>query len=165
MLDADDIPEIIQWHEGMLLVPQHFQQLSWRHEALVSYHANTIAPFHWGVRRLEIDPALLVSGTLRVLSLEALMPDGLVVSHGHGGTIALEADLTVFAEATRQSALTVHLAVPSKKLGEVSVKGDLARYASIDGTPVPDENTGTDEFDIPRLRPRLSLVVTEKPPA
>jgi type VI secretion system protein ImpJ len=164
MLHANDIPQIIQWYEGMLLAPQHFQELSWRHEALLAYHAKTIAPFHWGVRQMEIDTALLVSGTLRVLSLEAIMPDGLVVSHGHEGTNALEADLTALADAMRQSALTVHVAVPTKKPGEVSAEGDLARYASIDGTPVLDDNIGTGELDIPHLRPRLRLLVTEKSP-
>jgi type VI secretion system protein ImpJ len=165
MLAADDIPEIIQWHEGMLLAPQHFQQLSWRHEALLSYHANAIAPFHWGVRQMQIDPALLVSGTLRVVCLEAVMPDGLVVSHGDHGADALEVDLSACAEAMRQSALTVHLAVPARKPGEGAVEGDLARYACSAGTPVRDDNTGADELDIPRLRPRLCLCVTETPPA
>src|SRR5438477_9596247 len=30
-MDAREIPESIQWHEGLLLTPQHFQQLSLRH--------------------------------------------------------------------------------------------------------------------------------------
>jgi type VI secretion system protein ImpJ len=29
------IPDLIQWHEGLLLTPQHFQQLSSRVEWLI----------------------------------------------------------------------------------------------------------------------------------
>ena len=62
-MDARDIPDSIQWHEGLLLTPQHFQQLSLRQEALLQYVASTIAPFNWGVRYLKIDPASLAAGT------------------------------------------------------------------------------------------------------
>jgi type VI secretion system protein ImpJ len=77
---AADVPPAIQWHEGMLLAPQHFQWQSQRQEALLHYHSAAMNPFHWGVRHLRIDPVLLVDGTLRVLELEAVLPDGLVVS-------------------------------------------------------------------------------------
>src|SRR4030095_11711054 len=36
-MNAYEISDAIQWHEGLLLTPQHFQQLSARHEALVQY--------------------------------------------------------------------------------------------------------------------------------
>jgi len=41
---ADEIPQAIQWHEGMLLSPQHFQQSSWRQEMLVQYSMLLTAP-------------------------------------------------------------------------------------------------------------------------
>jgi type VI secretion system protein ImpJ len=165
MINAHEIPAIIQWHEGMLLAPQHFQQLSWRYEALLQYHTAAIAPFHWGVRRCQIDTALLVSGILRILQLEAVLPDGLVVSHGDHNAEALEIDLTPYAEDMRRQGLAVRLAVPAKKPGEPSAKGDLARYVSRESDPVADENTGMDALGIPRLWPRLSLLVAEPPPA
>src|SRR5436190_1813629 len=46
---AREVPGAIQWHEGMLLAPQHFQWLSLRQETLLQYHASAISPFHWGV--------------------------------------------------------------------------------------------------------------------
>lgn len=59
-------------------------------------------PFHWGVRRLKIDPVLLVSGKFRILELEAILPDGLIVEHGHlDDTSALEIELEEFAEDIR----------------------------------------------------------------
>jgi type VI secretion system protein ImpJ len=151
MTDVREIPEAIQWHEGMLLVPQHFQQLALRHEALVHYHAYTTAPFYWGVRRLTIDQALLVSGTLRVLELEAIMPDGLIVTHGlrHGrGESALEIDLTPYAHEMTHKPLPVHLAVAAGTQGAVAANGALTRYASIeDALNVELHFKHIDDFD------------------
>jgi len=164
MRDSHNLPAAIQWHEGMLLGPQHFQQLSLRHEELLHYHLMAIAPFYWGIHRLRVDSTLLIDGTLRVVELEAVMADGLVVSHfGQEGN-GLEIDLTSYTEEMKERALTIHLVVPAKKAGTASTKGDLARYDSMEGRPVVDENTGESELSIPRLKPRLSLLVTDTPP-
>nr|MDQ5835345.1 type VI secretion system baseplate subunit TssK [Acidobacteriota bacterium] len=162
-IDARDIPDSIQWHEGLLLTPQHFQQLSLRHEALLQYVASSIAPFNWGVRYVKIDPANLAAGTLRVLELEAVMPDGMVVSFGLRRGEELQIDLTQYAEQLKQRPLTVHLAVAARE-ADVLTRGDIARYDSVEGEPVPDENTGEGTLRIPRLRPRLRLLVADAPP-
>ncbi|HYY93479.1 MAG TPA: type VI secretion system baseplate subunit TssK [Pyrinomonadaceae bacterium] len=162
-MDARDIPDSIQWHEGLLLTPQHFQQLSLRHEALLQYVASSIAPFNWGVRYVKIDPANLAAGTLRVLELEAVMPDGMVVSFGLRRGEELQVDLTQYAEQLKQRPLTVHLAVAARE-ADILTRGDIARYDSVEGEPVPDENTGEGTLRIPRLRPRLRLLVADAPP-
>ncbi|TMK23640.1 MAG: hypothetical protein E6G62_11455 [Actinobacteria bacterium] len=162
-MDAREIPESIQWHEGLLLTPQHFQQLSLRHEALLQYVASSIAPYNWGVRYLKIDPASLAAGTLRVLELEAVMPDSLVVGFGLRRGEELQVDLTQYAEQLKERALTVHLAVAARE-SDVLSRGDIARYDSVEGEPVPDENTGEGTLRIPRLRPRLRLLVADSPP-
>jgi type VI secretion system protein ImpJ len=165
MSDAHELPEVIQWHEGMLLAPQHFQQLALRQEELLCYHAMLMAPFHWGTRRLKIDPGLLVNGTLRVLELEAVMPDNLVVSLMPDQQDELEVNLTRYVEELKQTSWTIHLAVPAKRPGALgSVKGELARYESLEGDPIADENTGDGEMRIPRLRPCISLLAAETPP-
>ncbi|MBW1767133.1 MAG: type VI secretion system baseplate subunit TssK [Deltaproteobacteria bacterium] len=164
MIDARNLPPAIQWHEGMLLAPHHFQQLSLRNEALGHYHIGAMAPFHWGVRRLRIDQGLLVDGILRISQLEAVMPDGLTVFHPTPEGSDLEVDLNPHIEEIRHRAITAHLAVPAKKLGLPSMKGDLPRYDSVEGDSVVDDNSGEGKIVIPRLRPRLSLLVTEKPP-
>ena len=112
MVDFHKIPQAIQWHEGMLLAPQHFQQSNLRSEELLSYHMASTAPFYWGIRRLKIDPVLLVGGVLRVLDLEAVMPDGLIVVHEHEQDGPLEIDISGCVEEIRLAPLTIHLAVP-----------------------------------------------------
>ncbi len=164
MIDVNNLPDAIQWHEGMLLAPQHFQQLSLRQDELRHYHLMSIAPFHWGIQKLKVDQGLLIDGTLRVLELEAIMPDGLIVRHTPEHEKKLEADLSPYDEEMKQKPLTVHLAVPSKRAAAASVKGVLPRFDSVEGRSVPDKNTGESELAIPRLIPRISLLVTEIPP-
>jgi type VI secretion system protein ImpJ len=158
MAGAHELPEAIQWHEGMLLAPQHFQQLSLRQEELLAYHTRMLDPFHWGVTHLKHDPVVLVNGTYRVTELEGIMPDGLIVSRAGQEAEALEIDLTPMADELKQRPVTINLVVASRKLGEPPVKGDLPRYVSLEGQPIVDENTGETELRIPRLRPKLSLL-------
>jgi type VI secretion system protein ImpJ len=158
---ADDIPSAIQWHEGMLLAPQHFQQNSWRHEMLVQHATLLASPFSWGIRRLSLDLKLLPAGTLRVLDLEAVLPDGAVVSHQPQGREELMIDLTSRAEDLKQRDVTVHLAVPAHAQ---SLSAGMERFEAFEGAPVADANTGEGELRMPMLRPRLSLIATDSPP-
>jgi type VI secretion system protein ImpJ len=159
-----ELPDAIQWHEGMLLAPQHFQQLSARFEGLLAYHLLSALPFSWGVRRVKLDPKLLLDGVLRVTELEAIMPDGLLVKHRPGAGQCLELDLTPYRDALKRRPLLIHLAVPMSRHGASQAVDAMGRYESIEGEPTPDENTGETEIHIPRLRPRLSLIASKAPP-
>jgi type VI secretion system protein ImpJ len=165
-MSVRDLPAAIQWHEGMLLAPQHFQQMALRQEALLAYHAAALSPYHWGVCRLEHDASLLVAGTFRVTALEAILPDGLVVhwQPGDGGADDLSLDLSPQADAMKQGELTVWLVVPSRRAGDSPVKGELPRYESFETDGIADENTGEGDVAVPRLRPRLALLLSDEPP-
>ncbi|WP_207482417.1 type VI secretion system baseplate subunit TssK [Arenibaculum pallidiluteum] len=164
MTGIRDVPDPIQWHEGMLLAPQHFQQEALRTQAMVAAHMGLAGTFHWGVVHLLLDRVALVSGLVRILELEAVMPDGLIVWHDSTAPAPLELDISGHADPLAQAPLTIHLAVPAARSGSW---GGAQRWQSVEGRPVLDENGG-DELSIPRLRPRLSLVVTaqagERPP-
>lgn len=163
-MNAYEIPDAIQWHEGLLLTPQHFQQLSSRHEALVQYGTSLIAPFCWGVRRFKHHAISLPAGKFRVLELEAVMPDGLVVVHGFasGRDDVLEIDLTKFADQMSHQGVLVHVAVAARHNGNTN--GDSVRYESFKGDPVADEISSGKSHAIHRLKPRLSLHVGDNVP-
>lgn len=146
----------------MLLTPQHFQQLSIRQEGLVGYCALAIQPYFWGVRKLHVDQSRLLSGEFCVLQLEAIMPDGLIVSHNASGGNELRLDLTSKSAELQDHPATIHLAVPAR--GNGKREGEAARYDSLEGEPVADENTGEGEVRIPRLKPHLMLLAAEAPP-
>jgi len=147
----------------MLLAPQHFQQMSIRNEALLGYHSMMISPFHWGVRRYDYDRSLFVGGFFRVLELEAVMPDGLVVLLNGEELQDLEIDLGAYRDQMIDRPMTVYLAVPARRAGAVEVDDELARYRSVVTTGVIDENTGEDGLEIPRLRPKMTLFPASVP--
>ncbi|SMH63021.1 type VI secretion system baseplate subunit TssK [Azospirillum agricola] len=163
MSPSAPLPDPIQWYEGMLLTPQHFQQSWLRQDDLLHYHLARLSPFHYGLRTLMVDQAMLVVGILRIVALEAVLPDGLVVSHPSGGADDLQVSLLPHADRVKEAPATVHLVVPVHRPGSAA-GGELSRYRSVDGPPVVDENTGDNEQDMPRLRPRLSLLVGEEVP-
>ena len=130
------VPDLIQWHEGLLLTPQHFQQLSLRMEGLVQALPGLYVPFGWGIRTFELDGGDFTSGVLTVRSLDAVMPDGLhVVFSSEREQVQL--DLRPLSATLRQKPLLVHLATP---LGEGQTPAALYRFSSYEGDPVADEN-------------------------
>lgn len=159
-MKARDIPQAIEWHEGMLLTPEHFREMNTRQEMLVGY-ALSCAPYQWGVRRFEWDANLLASGIVSVTELEAILPDGLVASPAEPGDLQLE--LKPFAEQMKQTAVPVCLVVPARK--PVVAEGDLERYESVFAADADrDADAVLNGNGIPRLRPRLSLLAGVIPP-
>src|SRR5271170_5197421 len=102
-----DIPDLIEWHEGMLLTPQHFQQLAARYELLTHFMFAQTSPFGWGVIDMKIDEAALGGGILRILNVEAILPDGLLALGGSDRGVKLEFDLQKAEEDTARIYLTV----------------------------------------------------------
>lgn len=157
------VEDRIQWHEGMLLSPQHFQQASSRLDSLVAWHTLLAAPFSWGIRSLKFDTGLLPAGIVRVLELEAIMPDGTSVSHRadnalHGG---LELGLAPFSEALGNGPLDVYLILPLTR--SMRDKSSPARFRSVASNQVEDEVSEALPADVPRLLPNLSLTAGKVP--
>ncbi|HEY3600003.1 MAG TPA: type VI secretion system baseplate subunit TssK, partial [Paraburkholderia sp.] len=123
------------------------------------------APFSWGVRRLAIDSGLLPTGVVRVLSLDAIMPDGTAVSYSaetsqHG---RLELSLEPFAAQLANGPLDFHVTLPVT----AAMKRDaqVKRFRSAAGAPVEDEVSDAPPVDVPRLVPNLALSAGALPSA
>lgn len=163
MLNVFAVEERIQWHEGMLLAPQHFQQASARLDSLLAAHTLLAAPFAWGVRLLRLDSGLLPAGLLRVLELEAIMPDGTLIHHDAANALhgSLELNLQPFEAAMTSGALNVYLTLPGNR--NMQGKGAPARFRSVVTPPVEDEVSEAMPADIPRLLPSLALCAGSVP--
>ncbi|MBK1715419.1 type VI secretion system baseplate subunit TssK [Rubrivivax gelatinosus] len=70
----------ILWGEGLFLRPQHFQRQDAYHEARLVQAMRLLQPHAWGLARLEVDEDGLAAGVLRVLELQAVLPDGELVN-------------------------------------------------------------------------------------
>jgi type VI secretion system protein ImpJ len=156
------VPDPILWSEGMLLHPQHFQQAWLRQDGLLFHHLSRVAPFHYGVSRMEIDRGALAAGRFRILALEAVMPDGLLVWDEGSGALP---DLDLVAVKDKLLApMRIHLVVPAWRPGSARADDDLARWRTHPGAEVVDENTGQDAEPVPRLRPALRLRLADDLP-
>ncbi len=165
MSDVNQIPMAINWHEGMMLLPHHFQQNNIRTENLVHYQAQALHPFPWGVLLFEYDRSALINGVVRILELEAIMPDGLEISYDYKeDERELKLDLNTLTDQFDSNEITVHLAIAAFHSAQVSIDGELTRFYSIEGQSVTDDNTGDNEVRIPRLKPQLILMVSDNPP-
>lgn len=157
------VDDRIQWHEGMLLSPQHFQLASARVDTLVAWHTLLAAPFAWGIRRLKIDSALVPAGIVRVLQLEAIMPDGTSVGFSADNPLhgSLELDLAPFAQALNDGPVDFYLVLPVNR--NMRDPGAPTRFRSVATIPVEDEVSDALAADVPRLLPNLSLMAGSAP--
>jgi len=157
-MNPSTIVDSIQWHEGMLLSPQHFQQATLRSEQLLAYTLHTAQPFFWGIRHFKLDASSLLGEQLRITDLEAIMPDGLLVTIKPEQDNELWLDLKPYLDVLKNEPLIVYLCVPAYRPGSSS----NIRYDSKEQV-VADYNTGDNSLSIPRLKPRLSLMAGEQP--
>ncbi|MHA1558328.1 MAG: type VI secretion system baseplate subunit TssK [Alphaproteobacteria bacterium] len=165
--DFSAIPPLIQWHEGMMLSPHHFQQNDIHFHRVIAHQLKLFSGYFWGIQHLKIDPVVLSDGLVRILELEALMPDGLIVSYSaekDQERPPLEIDLKAFKPETPEEEIVVQLALPNYPSKGSPLIGKLPRYYSVEGQEINDVNVGDHPIHIPRLIPRLFLHVGKETP-
>ncbi|MCE3603131.1 type VI secretion system baseplate subunit TssK [Massilia sp. P8910] len=155
----------IQWHEGMLLSPQQFQQESARVDALVGWQSLAGQPAAWGVRRLVLDEARLTTGTLRILALEAILPNGMAVHFdaARAQDQELELDLAPYAQRMELGDLAVYLAVGAARA--LNLPGQPAMFRGLDSGSVDDEVSQALACEVPRMTANLQLIAGKAPGA
>lgn len=66
----------VVWGEGLFLQPQHLQQQERYVERLIRTSTGGLAPFAYGLTRLEIDTDMLALGKFAIRSAAGIFPDG-----------------------------------------------------------------------------------------
>lgn len=162
------MPDPVQWFEGMLLSPQHFQQNNNYLQQALFHHLQRTNPFYWGVCELEIDQDAVTYDQLVVNKVHAVMPDGTVVKHAVSKQQTMESEglkqlsiqLSDIPDIEPQKPFYVHLAIPTLSDGCASdVDSELKRYDSVNEGKVIDQNDIQNKIDLVRLRTRLILLV------
>ncbi|WP_423203743.1 type VI secretion system baseplate subunit TssK [Pseudomonas kribbensis] len=150
------LPDAVCWHEGMQLLPQHFQLQGLRAEALGAHLAQACNPWFFGISHMEFDPSAMSAGVVRVLSLQGTMPDGLPVNLQVGVGPLLELDVGPSINETDDATVTVYLAIsPLWRAGQLlPLKG---RLQSVVGEALPDLTSGEfpESITVWRPNPRL----------
>lgn len=155
------IPAMVCWYEGMAMLPQHFQLQALRNETLSAALAQSANPWFWGVNRLQIDEAALCAGVLRILHLEAIMPDGTPLDYRIDGDAALEFDCSRLLPAAPDSEHRLWLALaPHSRAGEWQQMS--TRNRSINSAPLPDLCSGEFPESIPLWQPAPRLLMSHE---
>lgn len=157
---------IIQWHEGMMLGPQHFQQLEIRNHQILITQLQLLSSCHWGVRHLKVDTTTLTQGLVRVLEVSGVMVDGMILSYSSDMTQIppLEVDLSAMRTDFPKEGVMILLCLPKRIPGISPITGEYPRFKPIAWTPAKDENTDDNPIEINRLFPCLFLHAGAQPP-
>ena len=115
--------ERIVWDEGMLLTPQHFQQLDRHLQGELRRRTAMLLPRHWGVSTLVLDGEALRIGELRLESVSGVLPSGLVFDAPRLDPLPPPRRF-VEVFGPRADGLPVHLAMPTLRSGGTAVSDE-----------------------------------------
>jgi type VI secretion system protein ImpJ len=73
-------PQRVIWTEGLLMTPQHMQQLDRFHEGRVDVRLDAVESENWGVLACELDMPALDTGMVAVREFAGVLPDGTPVA-------------------------------------------------------------------------------------
>jgi type VI secretion system protein ImpJ len=159
MTENQFLPDPVQWSEGMLLSPQHFQQNDIQWQALLHQRLLSLTPNAWGLRHLQLDAARLADGVVRVIECDAVMPDGLPLVY-RAKTAGFELSVAVEAKSAADGTpapVRVYLAIPPRS-GALDVPSTtIRRYENLPGRKTLDEVTGIGDVVVERQRARFEL--------
>lgn len=158
-----EIPELVCWHEGMELLPQHLQLQSLRAETLSADLAARAHPLFWGVNSMDINEADLPRGRVCVTGLDAVMPDGMLLRIRPGIDAPLQLDLATLPAETLDDTLDIQVAVAPLFRGH-RLEGVSGRYRSAESEPVSDLTLGENAQSVPVWRPDPRLCVAGNQP-
>jgi type VI secretion system protein ImpJ len=159
------IPFNINWHEGMLLSQHHFQQNDLRYEQILAHQIKLLSSIHFGVCHLRIDNVALPNGIYRINEIEAIFPDGLILSYFPDDTNKLKPiEVNVKSLMKRdQNEATVYLSILKSNSDSSPLLSNPPRFYSLDVGYTKDDNILDNEVKIPRLFPNAFLSIDEIP--
>ena len=149
----------------MLLTPQHFQQEGARIDTLLAWQTIATNPYGWGVRELVIDEARLSTGTVSVLRLEAILPNGMAVSYDASSAqvqdMELKLELAPWDGEMTQRDVDVYLVLGNTR--SLRQPGQPAMFRGIESAPVEDEVSEALPATVPRMAVNLALMADALP--
>jgi type VI secretion system protein ImpJ len=151
----------VQWYEGQLLYPQHYQQMRNELQQTGFFYLSVACPWYWGIRQLDLDETSLAGGIIRINQVLAIMPDGSVVEKKITSPRKIELDISSLKQELDGKVMTLHLAVVNLQPDAANTAGDLPRYDSVESSPIVDENTGDEPITMPKLSLRVFLLKDE----
>lgn len=151
----------VVWFEGMTLDPHHFQQWDRHQQGVLNARIRAVAPYGWGLARLEIDEDRLANGELALLEAAGIMPDGLAFDVPESSPLPDARNVQDHFPATEET-IRVLLAIPAERPGgrNVQLQGTNQQRETrfvAQSLDVSDENTGANERPVEVARTNVQL--------
>lgn len=158
MKNLKNIPNLIMWHDGMTLCPQHFQQGFSRSEGLLQYYHINFSPYAYGIVSMDFDESLLPSGLFKLSAIEMVFADGYAYYYDSTTDGVLEIDLNAYKnEFEKTKEIKLNIVIPNQLSRTNILNTSASRFKSITSESTFDEVTGQNDILIPRLRPNVRL--------
>ena len=166
----------VVWEDGMHLTPQHFQAQRRYQEDQTTRTLDLLFPFAYGLSAVALDVDALRNGSLALVLLRGVLPDGTVVHTPGGDALPAPFALAPRFSPTRDSH-DVHLVIPRWRTNEANVRDDAdstvpvesaipdqrptTRYQAVEERVV-DEATGTDPLAVRFAARNLYFLLDEE---
>lgn len=160
------IPLGVNWHEGMLLSQQHFQQMDMRNFQTLAHQLRLLSSHHYGVCFLRIDNVALPDGLYRINEIEAVFPDGFILNYAMNsvkGLTPLEINVAPKMESGLTE-VTVFLCLAEVQEGVSPILGNPARFYTIESEQIADMNIPDNSIKVPLLFPNAFLHIGDTLP-
>jgi type VI secretion system protein ImpJ len=158
-------PQRVVWSEGLLMSPQHLQQLDRYHEELLASRIEALDPLNWGVVNVALDRRALSTGQVQLSELIAVLPDGLVINLVSGSP-ELPPSRPIEGHFPHSAAsVEVHVAVPRERDGISNyseTSGARTRFV-IARREVSDLSGGGQEVAVPFGQRNVVLLFGDEP--
>jgi type VI secretion system protein ImpJ len=169
MATTTPLPDSVQWSEGMLLSPQHFQQNDIYWHSHLRHRMQALTPHYWGLQHMDYS---LTDELISIRTLKCILSDGLAFDYpgnDYPGKYSRKEsellELKVGALCTVGAApVRVWLWVRTRGPGAARQNDNERRYNSIGDLPTADENTGDGMLPIERLQVHAELYIGDAPP-
>jgi type VI secretion system protein ImpJ len=140
----------VLWSEGLLMAPQHLQQLDRYHEALLSARIDGLERYGWGALAVEIDTRALSAGQVQLNRFHGVMPDGVVLRLDQGDTVLPPSRPIDNHFPPTSAALEVFLSLPRERPG-------TNNFAQGTQTPVRFRSAARKVYDVAAVGQELEL--------
>lgn len=140
----------VAWFEGLQLLPQHFQAIDARVDAIAKRHLKLTQPYFWGIDQLSIDLSALSSGKLSIENVAGCFADGLVFDWNSTEDGILQCELDSSDQSARYS-----LVIAAEDFNENYLR--MQRYEKLISISNSDLGVYEDQVSIIRWKPNILL--------
>lgn len=159
-------PQRVVWSEGLLMSPQHLQQLDLYHEGLLATRMDALDPLSWGALSVKIDRRALSTGQLQLQELLGVLPDGTYLSVAQGDPELPPSRPVEGHFPHTQTTLEVFIGLPKERDGISNYARDGATHRvrfTVAAKSVPDLTGGADPINVSFAQRNATILFGDEP--